>query len=86
MVSPLIGGVSLLLMPPSFLRCTATERPVLVPPVWMVQRWQSHADGKNVLILSLWAAKPEHGCVGWRSRRSFLLAKAKARYRAFAAD
>ena len=62
---PLFGGVQLALMPPSFLRCTATERPVLVPPVWMVHRWQSHADGKNALILSLWAAKPEHGWVCW---------------------
>ena len=57
------AACSLLWMPPSFLRCTAAERPVLVPPVWMVQHCQSHADGKNALVWSLWAAKPEHGCV-----------------------
>ena len=68
MASPCSVVCSLLLIPPSFLRCTVTERPVLVLPEWMVLRWQSRVDGKNALILSLWAAKPEHGWLCWLGR------------------
>ena len=64
MASSCSAACSLLWMPPSFVRCTATERPVLVPPVWMVQHWQSHADGKD--------AQSTVGCVGWRGRRSMV--------------
>ena len=90
MASPCSVACSLLLIPPSFLRCTATERPVLGQPEWMVLRWQSHADGKNALYPELVGRKARARLVvlageiggGWSTETSTfvgLLAKAKAR-------